>query len=270
MSPRATPHDADLDGLREDFDALTRATPLSTHPSEDVWVSLASGELAPTEREHLADHVLSCAECARLYRAVAQVRNGAVDFDPGAPHQSGRRILPVWRRASLPRALAASLAIVATGLLAWNLRLQQRTTELQTEVDRARQRAAAPPITAAPPSSPQPQAYVNVPIIDLQPPSRVRGESPSSHVIRLEPDTSLLTLIVNTDGPRGAPDYTLDLLEPSGVTAWTHAGIRPGADGILSVALPAPLVRAGEFTFVLRETGTGRVVGRYPVTFVSR
>jgi hypothetical protein len=76
----------DLDPWRKDFRSLMRdTTSSSSHPSEEQWVRFAADHLPPDERNRLADHVLTCAECTAVYRAVSQVRERASEFDQGAP-----------------------------------------------------------------------------------------------------------------------------------------------------------------------------------------
>ena len=270
MSPQPTSRDPELDRIRRDYDALTRDLSASgAHPDEDLWVRLASGELSEDERVPIVDHLLSCAECSAIYRAVAHVQQRASSFDPGAPREVNGEMVPFWRRPFWPQALAASLTIVAAGLLAWNVTLQQRTAELQIELDRARRTPALPsrtPPEVAPP--PAIQAHVNVPIVDLHPPSRVRGEGARQQIIRLPAKSALVTLIVNIERPRKAADFTLDLLDAKGTALWTGTGLTPQGDGTLSVALPTTLLRAGDYVFVLNEGG--RTIHRYPVTIAAR
>jgi putative zinc finger protein len=271
MSPQSAPRDPELDVLRRDYDLLTRdLTASGPHPDEEMFVRLASGELSGDERARIADHVLSCAECSAVYRAVADVRQGASSFDPGAPRHVSGATVAIWQRPFWSQALAASLTIVAAGLLAWNVTLQQRTAKLQIELDRA---LNTPPVSPPTPSEvvpppPAVQAHVNVPIVDLQPPSRVRGEGARQQVITLQATSALVTLIVNTESPRKAGDFTLDLLDGKGTAVWTGTGLTPQGDGTLSVALPTAFLRAGDYVFVLKEGG--RTIHRYPVTITAR
>jgi hypothetical protein len=271
MSPPSTPRDPDSDAIRRDYEVLTHdaAAAAGPHPDEETWVRLASGQLSGSEQARLVDHVLSCAECQAVYRAVSHVRQGASSFDPAAPRQTSGATVS-FRRPLWSQALAASLTIAAAGLLAWNLTLQRRTSELQTELERASRAPAAPPqaVREVAPPRPAVQAHVNVPIVDLHPPSRVRGEGARQRVISLQTNVALVTLIVNTDRPPRAADYTLDLLDARGTAVWTGTGLAPQGDGTLSVALPATLLRAGDYVFVLEEGG--RTIHRYPVTIAAR
>ena len=271
MTVPSVPRDPDVDEIRRDYDVLALDQSASgPHPDEEMWVRLASGELSENERARIVDHVLSCAECTAVYRTIAHVRQGASSFDPGAPRQVSNETAPIWRRPFWPQALAASLTIVAAGLLAWNVTLQKRTSELETELARTLQTPASPPRTPSEvaPAPPAVQAHMNVPVVDLHPPSRVRGEGTPQQVISLPTNNALVTLIVNTERPRRGGDFTLDLLDAKGTAVWTGTGLTPQGDGTLSVALPTALLRAGDYAFVLKERD--RTIHRYPVTIAAR
>jgi hypothetical protein len=271
MSLRSTPRQPDVDAIHRDYQALTRGQAAAgPHPDEEMWARFASGELSATEQARTVDHVLSCAECSAVYRGVAHVQQGASSFDPSAPRRVSGGTLSLWKRPFWSEALAASLTIAAAGLLAWNVTLQQRTGELQTELDRARQNAAAPPPTVREVAPPPPavQGHVNVPVVDLHPPSEVRGDGSRQQIISLPTNSALVTLIVNTERPRRGADYTLELLDTKGTALWTGAGLTPQWDSTLSVALPTALLRSGDYVFVLREGG--RTIHRYPVTIAAR
>jgi hypothetical protein len=107
-----------------------------------------------------------------------------------------------------------------------------------------------------------------VPIVDLHPPSEVRGDGSRQQIISLPTKSALLTLIVNTERPRTGADYTLDLLDTNGTALWTGAGLRPQGDSTLSVALPTSLLRSGNYVFVLSQGG--RTIHRYPVTIAAQ
>jgi hypothetical protein len=70
-------------GLRDLYAAHARAgTP---HVEEAAWERLALEACSPAERERVLDHVVRCAECASVYRALGELEAGARAFDPGAP-----------------------------------------------------------------------------------------------------------------------------------------------------------------------------------------
>ena len=261
----------DDDHLRADFEALARGTTRASHPAEHEWVSFATGSLTAAERERFSDHLVSCAECTAVYRAVTHVWQEAYAFDAGAPRPT-RSTTSLSSRALLPQALAAaSLLVVSAGLLAWNLRLHQRTVDLEAQITRvARTPSLRVTETPAPAAPPQSLAHINVPIIDLQPPSLVRGAQSRRQVITIPEGTELVTLIVNTVAPRRAGTYSLALIDSREATTWSGGGLKPAPNGTLSVALPATLLRPGEYVFVLAEAPGGRTVHRYSITSATR
>ena len=106
--------------MQADFETLTRSTTRASHPAEHEWVSFATGSLNASERERFSNHLVSCAECAAVYRAVTHVRFDASTFDSSAP-RPGSRTRSLSSSAFAAQAMAASLLIVSAGFLAWNL-----------------------------------------------------------------------------------------------------------------------------------------------------
>lgn len=86
------------------------------HPSEETWVRFSCDALTADEQARLADHVVACAACAELFRAVAEVRAGAVAFDPHAPPAAmvPESTAPGWYRLA-----AAAALVLALGSAAW-------------------------------------------------------------------------------------------------------------------------------------------------------
>jgi len=83
---------------------------LEVHVDEQAWVRLAEQALPPAERERVMDHVVRCAECAAVWRAVDELQRRAPEIDPRLRRPSRRRIL-VWLPAF---AAAAAVAFVVT------------------------------------------------------------------------------------------------------------------------------------------------------------
>jgi hypothetical protein len=82
------------------------------HLLEQDWERLACGEMAAAERESALDHVTRCAGCARIYRALDALTEGAREFDSGAPARAAS-VLPFSRGLLLGGlAAAAALAIL--------------------------------------------------------------------------------------------------------------------------------------------------------------
>ncbi len=82
------------------------------HPTEDAWVALATGTLDDVARDQVADHLVTCAECAAVYRAVADLQREASAIDPSVP----RLETPASRWwASRSVLAAAALVVMAVG-----------------------------------------------------------------------------------------------------------------------------------------------------------
>lgn len=72
--------------LRATWRELSDAVPApGAHLTEDDWVRFAADELDAPARTRAADHIDACADCAEVFRALSQLREGAVAIDPGAP-----------------------------------------------------------------------------------------------------------------------------------------------------------------------------------------
>lgn len=103
MAPTDAPSDRPLPDPEGDERPPSGA---AGHPTEDAWVRFAGRELDAAERAAMADHIVACAECARVYRAVSEVTRGAAAFDVAVPPRSR------WREHL---ALAASVALAVAG-----------------------------------------------------------------------------------------------------------------------------------------------------------
>lgn len=57
----------------------------SGHVGEDDWVTLASGDAPAAAREQAFDHVVRCTACARIYRGLSELEEGARAFDRSVP-----------------------------------------------------------------------------------------------------------------------------------------------------------------------------------------
>jgi hypothetical protein len=94
--------------------SLYRACAVSAggHLLEPDWERLACREMAGPERESALEHVTRCGECARIYRALDALAEGAREFDSGAPRREAA-VLPFSRGVMLGGlATAAALAIL--------------------------------------------------------------------------------------------------------------------------------------------------------------
>lgn len=127
--------DAALDAqLKQAFVTLP-AVSTPGHPSEDDWVRFAGNEMTSAERTEVADHIVTCTECAAIFRVLSHVDDAkavgsVVDRRPGFGD---------WR------VLAAAAAVVLTiGLGAW--------WAVRARVDDSSPRAASEPAPIATPA----------------------------------------------------------------------------------------------------------------------
>jgi hypothetical protein len=168
MTGRPISPDEELDNLREVYRALTPAAKVADHPDEDMWARFACDELSDDQRDHLVDHVLSCAECAEVYRAVTHVRHGAAAIDAVAPRpaQDNRH------RTYAMLALAATALIAVAAAVALRSGVRERA-----EIDEPN-----PPAAPAAPRA-EPRAWArNVEVLEVRLPAAlaltVRGTDP--------------------------------------------------------------------------------------------
>jgi hypothetical protein len=87
------------------------AGPASGHPDEEAWVRLAAHELPPDETQALADHLARCSDCGQIYRALADLQQGARAFDPAVPAQP--------HTTARPNVLAWGGGLAAAAVVAW-------------------------------------------------------------------------------------------------------------------------------------------------------
>lgn len=236
-------------------------------PSSETLARAAAGDLDPAAHDAVVTHLETCQPCAQDFRIACGLHG-----EEAAGHT---RVPAFWRRPGISQALAASLAMATAGLLTWNVRLLERSSWLAARLAQAeRTRPASGPASPGVPASPQPaiQPQVNVPIVDLEPPSARRGEGSRPQVIRIPRDAALVALVVNSSAEQRYAEYVLELSDANGATVWGGAGLRPDADGTLSVALPTALLPPGEYAFALAGVANSRRVPlhRYPVTVVHR
>lgn len=79
------------------------------HLLEQDWERLACREMATAEREIALDHVTRCVDCARIFRAIDTLAEGAREFDPGVPSRAGSVLR--FPRGLLLGGLAAAAAV---------------------------------------------------------------------------------------------------------------------------------------------------------------
>jgi len=271
---------------RSDSDCLT----------EDVLARAVAGELNQSERERIADHLASCSDCAKEYRAAKSIKSWADENVPARPipfpakANGHHRRLPEARRRPLsfylPYAVAASLLVLSVALGALlisksreNQRLvaeannRQSTHTAETTESRrlleqesaarrlaeeqlARRDAAAKP-TILPKRSVAPQA--NVPIIDLNPQDAGRGgQNPKAATVQLSPDTDLFTLILNLGGEDSSRNYSLEVTDRNNRTIWITRDLRKSPYNNFTVAMRRRSFPAGEYRLKIYGLRDGR------------
>ncbi len=115
----------------------------SNHPSEDDWARFAADEMAPDERAQIADHILSCTECAVFFRVITLID---ADANVAGKVADRRNAFGDWR------GLAAAAAVVLTiGLgVWWAVRGGATTNDQLAGNANAQPPAAAPVVDTAP------------------------------------------------------------------------------------------------------------------------
>jgi hypothetical protein len=106
---------SDDDGLRRLYrQALSQPASGVQHPDEAAWERVFAEDAAPDDRRRLMEHVVSCPQCADIYRRLTVVRREAAAFDPAVPH---RRSASSMRGVAY--ALAAVLVLAVVGPVTW-------------------------------------------------------------------------------------------------------------------------------------------------------
>src|SRR5262245_24976172 len=89
------------------------AAPAGGHLLEEDWERLACQEMSDAERVTALDHVTRCAECARIFKGLDALAEGARTFDPAVPAPKGRLLaFPRWQLAAGLAAAAAFAALL--------------------------------------------------------------------------------------------------------------------------------------------------------------
>ncbi len=139
----------DDDELRQlyldDVDAQRRD---GAHPSEDDWVALTSDTLEPELRDSMADHVVGCADCAAIHRALTDLRREAADVDPAAPALADVSSTPWWLRYGAVAAAALVVVALAAALLSRPAPVASPGPPSSTAASTSAPAAAASPLPA--------------------------------------------------------------------------------------------------------------------------
>ncbi|HSE19950.1 MAG TPA: zf-HC2 domain-containing protein [Pyrinomonadaceae bacterium] len=268
---------------RSDSDCLT----------EDVLARAVAGELDQSERERVADHVASCSDCAKEYRAVKSVRSWTeenagvarpIPFPVTATHRPSRRPLSFYfpyavAAASLVLSLALGALLVSkwrenqrlvaeannrpstqsaeTALAESRRSLEQESAARRVAEEELAKREAAPKSSQRPKQSTAPEA--NVPLIDLNPRDAGRGDqSPKVATVQLPADTDLFTLILNLGGEDTSRSYSLEVTDRNNRTVWITRDLRKSPYNNFTVAMRRRSFPAGEYRLRIYGLRDGR------------
>ena len=262
--------------------------------TEDLLARAVVGELDQSERERVADHVASCSDCAKEYRAVKSMKAWA-DEDAGARtipfplavngqhRQSRSRALSFYfpyavAAASLVLSLALGALLVSkwrenqklvaevnnrrheepTAALAESRRLlEQESAARRVAEEELAKRDAAGKTSQRPKQSSAPEA--NVPLIDLNPRDAGRGDqSPKVATVQLPPNTDLFTLILNLGGEDASRSYSLEVTDRNNRTVWVTRDLRKSPYNNFTVAMRRRAFPAGEYRLKIYGMRDGR------------
>jgi hypothetical protein len=253
--------------------------------TEEVLARAVTGELGQAERERIADHLVTCSDCAKEYRAAKSIKSWAKANGHHRPLPDLRR-----RRVYLPYAIAASLLVLSLLLgallisksrenqrlvaeannrhsaeITESRRLLEETTRRAEQESAARRvaeeelakRDAAAKPTILPKRSVASEA--NVSIVDLNPQDAGRGgQNPKTATVQLSRDTDLFTLILNLSGEDSSRNYSLEVTDRNNRTIWTARDLRKSPYNNFTVAMHRRSFPAGEYRlkiYGLRDGG---------------
>jgi hypothetical protein len=246
------------------------------------------GKLPPEEASRFEEHSLACAECLDHLETAETLRLGLrhVAVERAAEVAVGMGLLARLvrsRYAPWVLSLLLLIAVVPSGLLYrrasrldGELRrtreaqaresakppeevaaLQGRLAEQQRQAEverRERERLAAELERAH-------QPLVNLPVVSLSPVRSAPGAEPAVRVV-LSPETEWVVFSLQLEEVETAK-VRAALLGPDGQVRWQSADLRPDAQGILSIALPASQLAPGDFAIrveTLSPRGPGSAV----------
>jgi hypothetical protein len=154
--------------LRATYGDLMRDAPdAGPHPDEEHWLRLSCNELDEPARARLAAHVVSCAECARVYRGVMELLRNAANLDDRAPRPAtvARPRPPL---AQMALAMAATLAILVTGALMVRTMRGGSSPAQQASTQALAPSPSAPAASAEPAAMSKPRGWaLNVQVPDV-------------------------------------------------------------------------------------------------------
>ena len=252
-------------------------------PEAEVLARAGEGLLEGEARDTVADHLISCPDCAEEYRLLGPLGEWAKQAAQGVPAKVVVMKPAASRAWRIPHTLAASLAVVSVGLGAFSLSLRQESRRLQELAAQEHSRLEAATRQAGAFESrlaelqrdleQLSQPTPNVPIVDLVPHGAERGaETSAATVVAIPANVGLVTLILNLGSEPSYPAYAADLLGQQGQPIWHGEGLTKSAESNFTLALPARLVPPGQYRLRLqgkRRDGTKVLLQDYALKVVS-
>lgn len=256
-------------------------------PSADTMASAGAGELDKAERRKWAAHVAACRQCAGEYRLLGPLQALAEDAAGTLPEQGAvprwRAVLPWWRGMEWSRSLAfaapALMLVLGIGLGVWAISVgrEERGTRARLETALAERKQAIASLEQA---QRQMEAsnrevaelsrpFLNVPIVQLEPRSYVRGTAGPT-AIEIPAAATLFTVVLTVAGQPSSADYRIRILDSSGKLVWGDSGLRKSEFNTFTAALPTRLFPAGRYTFQLFATEAGKPVEEYVARFLYK
>jgi hypothetical protein len=252
---RRLPIERTVDGGDADLRALYAEAPVrddASHLSEAVWESLASGELTAAEHEQAIEHIASCQECGGIYRGLRMLQREASTFDAGVPAieppaedtpsaWSLGPLRPVYLAlaASLVLALWSASQFVETRRLAERLTQEEsRARGLQASLDEQRAQSERERSQIATTLAELARPELNVPIVDLDPRSRVRGDRDAAAAIEVPASAKTIAFVLGTSGRHSYPNYAVEITNAQGQVTWSGEGLRKSRFETFTLAVP--------------------------------
>lgn len=249
------------DDLMRTYRAATEPPGRASCPDTGLLVEMALGGRVD---EAVVTHMSDCSACAEEVLAIREA----------APATArGRRETAA---APLSRMAVAALVLLTLGLGGWSLVLLDRTRGLEA-------RLAATPIGAKPepvqslPFEPAvagspPIAYINTPIIDLEPPGgAARGSAVILPAVEL-PAADAYSFVLSIDPEPEHKDFAIEVVGPGGEVVWESRGLRRSADDTFTFVLERRLFSSGVHRIeLLGLDGSSRKrIASHPVRIPAR
>lgn len=260
-------------------------------PTSDVLVAAAAPDASRDVREHVADHLITCNQCAEEFRVLQQLGSWATDHAHLLGESARGNQAPSWTRfgSTWAYATAAVLVLAVAGLEVQVQRLQRDNRTLAARAASAAARATAAP----PPSSSGLEARLddqqrtiadleerlhaadapdlNAPIIDLEPADASRSAGSAPKLPAIPSGARWIVFILNTAHPSTGATYDVELVDAGNRVLWTGSGLKQTADRTLTLVVPRALLgNAARLRLFARSGSQRALVEQYPVPAIHQ